>query len=122
MGNNVQATIQGRNGGRLNNGGTPGNKGGGRPKDEVRAAMQEGLEKANSKLIEMLDLPDLTPEQTTRIADVFGKYSIGTKQETETRVIDDKILESVAETVSDLYGEDKVVEFMSHLKEKREVK
>jgi hypothetical protein len=36
-------------------------------------------------------------------------------QKTESRVIDDKILESVAETVSDLYGEDKVVEFMSHL-------
>jgi len=116
---------KGRNGGRLKAGNPmPGGwPGGGRPKDEIRALCASNLAKA-AELIQkkLADDPDLTNEQAIKAADVSGKYSLGTNAETETRVIDDKILESVAETVSDLYGEDKVMEFMSHLKEKREVK
>lgn len=39
------------NGGALYNGGVPGNRGGGRPADRVRAVMLEGLEKAAPRLI-----------------------------------------------------------------------
>lgn len=93
-------------GGALLTGGVPGNKGGGRPKDAVRAVMQEGLEKANEKLIAMLEQADLTPEQTTRIADVFGKYSIGTKQEVETVVKDPEIIVHFRDKITKHCGEE----------------
>jgi len=74
--------IPAKNGGWLTPG-NAGNKGGtGRPKDEVRAMLQENLEKAAVKIAAKLDSDeDLSIDQLVKIQDGSGKYSIGTKNE-----------------------------------------
>lgn len=84
--NNVENNVPkmpARNGGELNAGGTPGNKGGtGRPPNEVRALASRLGYKALERFEEQLDQnAEVTNTDLSRMADIGLKYGIGTKVE-----------------------------------------
>lgn len=116
----------GKRGGLLNTG-NPGNKGGGRPKDEIRAHLQQSLEGCAGYIAELLaayegirkeyrdgkishaqfiEIGIKIPE-LCRVTDVLGKYSIGTRSEVE--VIKDKeiifeLLDIIRDAGEDFYA------------------
>ena len=73
------ATQAGRNGGRLKVG-NPGNSGGGRRPDQLRAMARDSLEKCLARLEERLDDPDLATSDIVRITELLLKYGIGPAQ------------------------------------------
>ena len=94
--NNVKNNvIQGRNGGLLNNGGTPGNAGGtGRPKSEVRAACASAFDARIPKLQAIADNVDGTHSSSDvlKALDMLGKY--GGLQQTDV-TSNDKGIETI---------------------------
>lgn len=84
--NTVANTVPGRNGGRLRAGGKPGNKGGGRPKDEVRAACALAFDKRIKRLTMIADgkIDGAGIEQQLKAIDMLAKYGGLQKIETET--------------------------------------
>lgn len=111
MSNSVpEKSIEGRNGGKLYSGGVPGNKGGGRPKDEVRAMFVEnaalGAKWANQLLQRQMLLEEQyrsgeidkdefrrlssNPEIVLRATGESAKYGIGTKTEAEVKLVGDE--------------------------------
>lgn len=57
--------------GALLSGGVPGNKGGGRPPDFLKALKQQGAEKATEQIHELLKTKALDPDQLIKIAKEF---------------------------------------------------
>lgn len=101
--------IEQPHGGALLTGGVPGNKGGGRPKDEIRALCATNLAKATELIQQRLEREsDLTIEQIIKAADVSGKYSIGTKSEVDTVVKDPEIISHIIEVCVGEFGVDRL--------------
>jgi hypothetical protein len=91
--NNVDNYVPGKNGGRLNRGGTKGNKGGGRPKDEVRAACCMAFDRRIPRLKMIADgkLEGAGIDQQLKAIDMLARYGGLVKVETEAHnaVLDD---------------------------------
>lgn len=80
----MEATVPGRNGGRLLPGGKPGHKttgAGGRKPDKLRELFAKGTVLSMQTLIERMEKdPDsMTPADYARIAGLGGQYVVGTK-------------------------------------------
>lgn len=74
------ATREGKNGGALRSG-NPGNKGGGRRPDHIRAAARESLDVALEVLRNRLNTPEsLTTGELLKLLDLLFRYSIGPAQ------------------------------------------
>jgi hypothetical protein len=73
-------------GGAVRTGGNPGNKGGtGRPPNEIRARMREGLSAALDLVDKMMEEPDqLSPAQKLQMVDLLARYGIGAKVDVTT--------------------------------------
>jgi hypothetical protein len=71
--------MRGRNGGTLRVG-NPGNKGGGRRPDELRALARESLAVALERVSERLRAPDLQDAELVKLAELLLKYGIGPAQ------------------------------------------
>ncbi|MEG3906210.1 hypothetical protein QUA20_31250 [Microcoleus sp. Pol7_A1] len=69
------ATQSGRNGGRLKVG-NPGNKGGGRIKDELRLELVECFEVGIQKLKLRLFRDSMSTGELVRLVDLLGKYAL----------------------------------------------
>lgn len=98
-------------GGALKSGGTPGNKGGGRPKDRVRALALQGTQAAVKGIMRMLADAEngdtkLSPSDYNKIAATLGSLSIGTRHEVEQRVVDPEIV-SKAVNIAESMGVDR---------------
>lgn len=78
-----------KNGGFLRVGGT--NKGGpGRPRDAVRQTMLTALDKALPRLIALAESPD--PAIAIKATEMLAKYGLGTSNELDSRVKDERVL------------------------------
>lgn len=114
-----EKTIPARNGGFLNNGGTPGNKGGyGRPKDEIRALAREAGNKAVERLKTLLEEDDskLSAQEIRSITDVLLKYGVGTQQETELKFVGDNEYKlAFIQTMMSMVPDIDLVEFQKRL-------
>lgn len=78
-----------KNGGLLRVG-NPGNKGGtGRPRDAVRATMLEALDKRVATLERLADSDD--PAVQIRAIEALAKYGLGTSNELDSRVKDERV-------------------------------
>lgn len=107
--NSGSRVIPGPHGGSIRTGGNPGNKGGGRPKDEIRALCASNLAKATELIQKRLEQEsELTLEQIIKAADVSGKYSIGTKSEVDTVVKDPEIISHIIAVCVDEFGVDRL--------------
>lgn len=71
---NVVGFIPGRNGGRLNRGGTKGNKGGGRPPSEIRDICAQSFVQRIAKAEAIIDGDTSTDGDKLRALDLLGKY------------------------------------------------
>ena len=67
--------------------------------------MVEGVHKLRALLAD--EDKELTPEQLTRVTDVFGKYSVGTKTEVETVIVDEELIANIIEAAIGL-GVDRI--------------
>lgn len=96
-GNTVTNTESqpGRNGGRLRVG-NPGNKGGGRIKDELRAELVESFEVGLQKLKQRIYSSKTTTGELVRIVDLFGRYALPYIQEDEPPQVDLSLLSDSA--------------------------
>ena len=65
--------------------GNPGNKGGGRTPDELRALMREPLAKAIPLVVKMIHDPEIGSRDRLAAVDFLARYSIGTKQEVDIK-------------------------------------
>ena len=89
---NSVATVPGRNGGRLNAGGTPGNKGGtGRPKDRIKAALSDDLEEGLQQIGEALRAEELTVAEKQKHMEVALRYTLPVPKNT----VDEDSMEAV---------------------------
>lgn len=70
--------------------GNPGNKGGGRPRDEVRQVMLDGLEKALPRLLKLSESTE--PAIALKATEMLAKYGLGTSNELDTKVDDKRVL------------------------------
>ena len=65
--------------------GNPGNRGGGRTPDELRALMREPLAKAIPLVVKMIHDSDTGSRDRLAAVDFLARYSIGTKQEVDIK-------------------------------------
>jgi len=81
VGISVAASIrEGKNGGSLRSG-NPGNKGGGRRPDHIRATARESLDVALEVLHDRLSTPEsLTTGELLKVLDLLLRYGIGPAQ------------------------------------------
>lgn len=81
-------TMPGRNGGTLRVGGT--NPNAGRPRDAVRAAMLGALDNRLPRLIALADCGE--PAVELRALDLLARYGLGTSNELDSRIRDERTL------------------------------
>lgn len=98
-------------GGALARDGSPGNRGGGRPKDKVRALALQGTQAAVKGIMRLLEQAEsgdvkLTPSDLNKMAATLGSLSIGTRHEVEQRVVDPEIV-SKAVNIAESMGVDR---------------
>jgi hypothetical protein len=73
--NSVENTVPGRNGGRLNRGGTKGNRGGGRPPAVIRQRCADGFDRHIATAEAILADKKASNADKIRALDVLGKYA-----------------------------------------------
>lgn len=97
VGNTVAntATQAGRNGGRLKVG-NPGNRGGGRIREELRSELVECFEIGLQKLKQRIYRDSMTTGELVRLVDLMGKYAYPYLQEEEPPQIDLSMLSDSA--------------------------
>ena len=102
-------------GGALNSGGTPGNKGGSKPRSAIRDQCKELFErKGLTRLEKILQSDDTRNSDHIKAGEVLARYGIGELK--EVVVSDALILEAVVSTCQEL-GHD-VEQFLTSLKQK----
>jgi hypothetical protein len=75
----IAGTIPGRNGGRLNRGGTKGNKGGpGRPPSAIRQKLRGTFEERIKVIAAIADDENASTSDRLRALDLMAKYGLGT--------------------------------------------
>jgi hypothetical protein len=79
-------------------GGTPGNRGGGRPKDKVRAALRLAGAKRIKVLREIADGmgEDVKPSDRLKAVDVMLKYGLGVEHEVSRDDVRGRLRETIA--------------------------
>ena len=89
------AMQSGRNGGRLKVG-NPGNRGGGRIREELRSELVECFEIGLQKLKQRIYRDGMTTGELVRLVDLMGKYAYPVLQEDEPSEIDLSMLSDSA--------------------------
>ena len=91
-------------GGAIKQGGNHGNKGGGRPRDEIRELLQKDLTAARKQLREKLDAGGLTFGEVLRYAEFAGRFTVPLPQAGYDKALIDELYSTVEKSIEGLDG------------------
>ncbi len=101
--------------GRIKRGGNHGNKGGGRPRNEIRELLRKDFAATRQQLREKLDTGSLTFAEILRYAEFAGRFTVPVPKATYDKALIDELYSAVEKGIE---GLDDAPEIMQRIKKR----